>query len=162
MLSQKAKYGIKALSALARAPHGTPVQISALAVDEHIPHKFLEAILLSLRNHGIVRSKKGKGGGYELLKPADQITYGEIIRILDGPLAPVPCTSVTAYVKCSDCPDEGACSVRRVMKHVRDAIAGIVDHTTIADANGMLSTALTAQEPTPAKRVRRKKAGKTT
>jgi Rrf2 family protein len=156
MLSQKAKYGIKALSALARAPLGTPVQISTLAVDEHIPHKFLEAILLALRNHGLVRSKKGKGGGYELLKPANQITYGEIIRILDGPLAPVPCASVTAYVKCADCPDEGACSVRRVMKHVRDAMAGILDHTTLADANVALPTTPTVAEP--GKRIRRKKA----
>lgn len=158
MLSQKAKYGIKALSALARAPIGTPVQISALAVDEHIPHKFLEAILLSLRNHGLVRSKKGKGGGYELLKPANQITYGEIIRILDGPLAPVPCASVTAYVKCADCPDEAACSVRRVMKHVRDAMAGILDHTTLADATVALPTAPIVTDPGAGKRIRRKKA----
>lgn len=157
MLSQKAKYGIKALSALARAPIGKPVQISTLAIDEHIPHKFLEAILLGLRNHGLVRSKKGKGGGYELLKPANQITYGEIIRILDGPLAPVPCASVTAYVKCSDCPDEGACSVRRVMKHVRDAMAGILDHTTLADANISLPIVPAVAEPTPKGRNRRKK-----
>jgi Rrf2 family protein len=157
MLSQKAKYGIKALSALARAPIGTPVQISTLAVDEHIPHKFLEAILLALRNHGLVRSKKGKGGGYELLKPANQITYGEIIRILDGPLAPVPCASVTAYVKCSDCPDEAACSVRRVMKHVRDAMAGILDHTTLADANVSLPTLPVVFENRPPQRNRRKK-----
>jgi len=157
MLSRKAKYGIKALSALARAPFGTPVQISTLAAGEHIPHKFLEAILLALRNHGLVRSKKGKGGGYELLKPANQITYGEIIRILDGPLAPVPCASVTAYVKCSDCPNEAACSVRRVMKHVRDAMAGILDHTTLAEANVSLPASPAVAEPLRTQRIRRKK-----
>jgi Rrf2 family protein len=133
MLSQKAKYGLKALLALAREHGRGPVQTSAIATREVIPHKFLEFILLQLRNRGIVRSKKGKGGGYTLLRAPEEITYGEVIRILDGPLAPVPCASVTAYVKCTDCPDENACGVRLVMKSVRDATAGILDHTTLAD-----------------------------
>lgn len=134
MLSQKAKYGLKALLALARDHGRGPAHISDVARREHIPQKFLEFILLQLRNHGIVRSKKGKGGGYTLLRPPDQITYGEVVRILDGPLAPVPCASATAYVKCEDCPDEASCGVRLVMKSVRDATAGILDHTTLADA----------------------------
>lgn len=133
MLSQKAKYGLKALLALAREQGRGPVHTSAIAKSEAIPHKFLESILLQLRNRGIVRSKKGKGGGYRLLRAPEEITYGEVIRILDGPLAPVPCASVTAYVKCTDCPDENACGVRLVMKSVRDATAGILDHTTLAD-----------------------------
>lgn len=133
MLSQKAKYGLKALLALAREYGRGPVHTSVIAEREVIPHKFLEFILLQLRNRGIVRSKKGKGGGYTLLRAPADITYGEVIRILDGPLAPVPCASVTAYVKCTDCPDEKTCGVRLVMKSVRDATAGILDHTTLAD-----------------------------
>jgi Rrf2 family protein len=123
---------------------------SEAANRESIPQKFLESILLQLRNHGIVRSKKGKGGGYALLRCPDEITYGEVIRILDGPLAPVPCASVTAYVKCDDCLDEATCGVRLVMKTVRDATAGILDHTSLAD--GLRQTA----ERTPAARTPRR------
>ena len=133
MLSRKAKYGLKALLALARAHPGPPLLISTIAQRESIPQKFLELILLQLRNRGIVHSKKGKGGGYSLLRSPEEITYGEVIRILDGPLAPVPCASVTAYVKCSDCEDERTCGVRSVMKRVRDATAAILDRTTLAD-----------------------------
>jgi Rrf2 family protein len=133
MLSQKAKYGLKALLALARQHGRGPLHISDIARQETIPQKFLEFILLQLRNHGIVRSRKGKGGGYTLLRAPGEITYGEVVRILDGPLAPVPCASVTAYVKCEDCRDETHCGVRTVMKSVRDATAGILDHTTLAD-----------------------------
>lgn len=133
MLTQKAKYGLKALLALAREDGRAPLHISTIAKREGIPQKFLEFILLQLRNHGLVRSKKGRGGGYTLLRGPDEITYGDVIRILDGPLAPVPCASVTAYVKCEDCPDEEACGVRLVMKSVRDATAGILDRTTLAD-----------------------------
>lgn len=133
MLSQKAKYGLKALLALARNQARGPMRISDIAERETIPQKFLEFILLQLRNQGIVRSRKGKGGGYTLLRAPDEVTYGEVVRILDGPLAPVPCASVTAYVKCTDCRDEAACGVRYVMKNVRDATAGILDHTTLAD-----------------------------
>lgn len=133
MLSQKAKYGLKALLALARNQARGPMHISDIAARETIPQKFLEFILLQLRNQGIVRSRKGKGGGYTLLRAPDEITYGEVVRVLDGPLAPVPCASVTAYVKCTDCRDEAACGVRYVMKNVRDATAGILDHTTLAD-----------------------------
>src|SRR5262245_45294602 len=97
MLSQKAKYGLKALLALARQSGSEPLLIADLAQRESIPRKFLELILLQLRNQGLVQSRKGRGGGYQLLQPADTITLGRVIRILDGPLAPVPCASVTAY-----------------------------------------------------------------
>jgi Rrf2 family protein len=110
--------------------------ISTLAQRESIPEKFLEFILLQLRNHGLVRSKKGRGGGYSLLRAPDAITYGEVIRVLDGPLAPVPCASASAYVQCTDCGDEDVCGVRLVMKQVRDATAGILDHITLADVVG--------------------------
>ena len=133
MLSQRAKYGLKALLALARTGGDEPTRISDLAHDEHIPKKFLELILLELKKHGLVESRKGVGGGYILGKPADLITMGEVVRILDGPLAPIACVSQTAYERCPDCPDEQACGVRFVMKQVRDGIADILDNTAITD-----------------------------
>jgi Rrf2 family protein len=133
MLSKRAKYGLKALLALARHRGGSPTRISDLAHDEHIPKKFLELILLELKGHGLVDSRKGVGGGYILGKPADLITMGEVVRILDGPLAPIACVSQTAYERCPDCPDEQACGVRFVMKQVRDGIADILDNTAITD-----------------------------
>lgn len=133
MLSKRAKYGLKALLALARNRDAQPTRISDLARDEHIPKKFLELILLDLKKHGLVDSRKGVGGGYVLGKPADLITMGEVVRILDGPLAPIACVSQTAYERCPDCPDEQACGVRFVMKQVRDGIADILDNTAIND-----------------------------
>ena len=132
-LSQKTKYALRALQYLAKAQGSGPVLISTLAKDEQIPQKFLEAILLDLKNHGILQSKKGKGGGYLLLKPAREITLGQVIRLFDGPLAPLPCVSDTAFKKCDECPDELTCPTRSVMKEVRDAMAAILDRTTIAD-----------------------------
>ncbi|MGE5503852.1 MAG: RrF2 family transcriptional regulator [Actinomycetota bacterium] len=133
MLSSKAKYGLKAMVHLAgRAAEGS-VLIADIAEAERIPKKFLDAILLELKNHGLLVSKKGKGGGYSLARPANRIQVGEVLRILDGPLAPVPCVSRTAYRRCDDCADETACAVRGVMQEVRDAMAAILDNTTIAD-----------------------------
>lgn len=115
--------------ALAREPQGEPVGIAELAAKEGIPKKFLELILLELKNLGLLQSKKGKGGGYFLGKPPRDITLGHVVRVLDGPLAPVPCVSQTAYRKCDDCADESTCGIRLVMKDVRDAIAGILDYS---------------------------------
>ncbi|MEP7309506.1 MAG: Rrf2 family transcriptional regulator [Acidobacteriota bacterium] len=135
MLSRKSKYGLKALLTLAReASHG-PVLIAELADRDAIPKKFLEAILLELKRHGVVQSRKGKGGGYFLRRPPEEITFGEVIRVLDGPLAAVPCVSQTAYMRCAECLDEQTCGVRLAMKEVRDATAQILDHTTLADVN---------------------------
>jgi Rrf2 family protein len=143
-LSQKTKYALRALQYLAKAEGSGPVLISTLAKHEQIPQKFLEAILLDLKNHGILQSKKGKGGGYLLLKPAGDITLGQVIRLFDGPLAPLPCVSETAFKKCDECPDELTCPTRSVMKEVRDAMTSILDRTTIADL-GQRSTALNNQ-----------------
>ena len=107
--------------------------IAELAEREHIPHKFLELILLELRNAGILRSKKGKGGGYALARPPREVTLGQIIRVVDGPLAPIPCVSERAYARCEECVSEESCGTRMVMKEVRDAIAKILDGTTLAD-----------------------------
>ena len=133
MLSKRAKYALKALIALAGGPPGEPVRIQDLARRERIPRKFLEMILLDLRNRGILQSKKGKGGGYFLVRDPKTIMIGQLIRQFDGPLAAVPCASQTAYARCVDCRDEAGCGVRWVMKEVRDATAKILDRTTLAD-----------------------------
>jgi Rrf2 family protein len=133
MLSKKAKYALQALIQLAREYERSPVLIAELAQRERIPKKFLELILLDLKKHGILQSKKGKGGGYFLGKPPEAIAMGQVIRILDGPLAPLPCVSQTAYMKCQECHDEKTCSIRMVMQQVRDSTAGILDGTSLAD-----------------------------
>lgn len=133
MLTKKTKYALKALIFLMKEHGHGPVLISDLAEKENIPKKFLEQILLSLKNKGILQSKKGKGGGYLLGRPPETITLGEVIRALDGPLAPIPCVSQTAYVKCDECEDETTCGIRVVMKQVRDQTAKILDGTTLTD-----------------------------
>ncbi len=141
MLSSKAKYGLKAMVYLARSEGQGPVLIADVAEHEHIPKKFLDTILLELKNHGLLSSKKGKGGGYTMARPAARIMVGEIVRILDGPLAPVQCVSRTAYRRCDDCMDEAACAVRAVMQDVRDAISAILDNTSLADMSARSSRA---------------------
>ena len=133
MLSKKTKYGLRALLLLAREYGHGPLLISELAQREGIPKKFLELILLELKNEGMLQSKKGRGGGYSLSKSPDRITLGHVIRALGGPLAPVPCVSQTAYQKCEECRDEMTCGIRLVMKDVRDATARILDGTTLAE-----------------------------
>jgi Rrf2 family protein len=132
MLSKRSKYAIKALLALADHQRGEPVRIADLANEEQIPPKFLELILLGLKNQGILQSRKGKGGGYLLARDPADIYLGQIVRMFDGPLAPVPCASQTAYVACADCPDEAVCGVHLAMKAVRDATAKVLDGTSIA------------------------------
>lgn len=132
MLSRKTKYALKALIALAEHGRDGPVRIADLAREQQIPPKFLELILLELRNQGVLRSRKGKGGGYQLARDPGTIYLGQIVRMFDGPLAPVPCASQTAYVACSDCPHEAVCGVHLTMKKVRDATAKILDGTSLA------------------------------
>ena len=135
MLSRRSKYGLRALLALAEEAGRGPVLVSELSEREAIPKKFLEAILLDLNRHGLVQSKKGKGGGYFLRRPPAEITFGDAVRALEGPLALVPCVSQTAYERCVDCVDEVTCGVRLAMREVRDATAQILDSTTLADVN---------------------------
>ncbi len=132
MISKKTKYGLRAVLLLAREYGRGPLLISEVAEREGIPKKFLELILLELKNKGILQSKKGKGGGYALGKAPENVTFGQVVRALEGPLAPVPCVSQTAYMKCEECRDELTCGIRIVMKQVRDATAKIVDGTTLA------------------------------
>lgn len=109
------------------------MQIASLAKDEDIPLKFLQAILLELKSRGIVDSKSGPGGGCRLSRPPAEISIGAVIRVLEGPLAPLPCASETAYRPCEDCVNVSQCGTRIVMREVRDAIAGVLDNTTLAD-----------------------------
>ncbi len=114
--------------------YGTgPLLISEIAERGNIPKRFLELILLELKNHWVLRSKKGKGGGYVLSRPPAEISVGHVIRMLEGPLAPLPCASKTAYEKCDDCRDERTCGIRLLMKEVRDQTAAILDSATLAD-----------------------------
>ncbi len=136
MLSNKAKYAFKAMFALARLRAGELMQAGEIAEQEHIPKKFLDLILFELRRHRLVQSVRGQKGGYALARPADEITLGQIVRIIDGPLALIACASVTAYRRCADCDDEKTCAVRRAMRKVRDVTSDILDRTTLASAIG--------------------------
>ena len=133
MISKKTKYGIKALTYLARQENNTPVQIEVISKSENISQKFLESILLTLRKNGFLGSKKGKGGGYYLLKDPKDIKMSAIMRILEGPIAMVPCVSLNFYEKCDDCPDEKACAVHNLMIEVRDSTLNIFNNRSLAD-----------------------------
>ena len=134
MLSQKAKYALRALLMLAEAPADELVLIQDVADRQNVPKKFLELILVELKRHGFAHSQRGRSGGYCLARPADSITFGQVIRAMDGPIAPLPCSSLTAYRRCADCGDEKSCAIRKVMRSVRDAMSEILDRTTLADA----------------------------
>ena len=133
MLSKKTKYGIKALTFLAKQEERIPVQIATISESENISLKFLESILLTLRKNGLLASKKGKGGGYYLLKEPNEIQMTTVMRILEGPIAMVPCVSLNFYEKCEDCPDEDVCAVNKLMIQVRDSSLKIFRNTTLAD-----------------------------
>lgn len=133
MISKKAKYAIKALKVLAENYGKGPILISYIAEREKIPRKFLEAILLDLRNSGILQSQKGKGGGYLLRVPPGEVKFSKILRVIDGPIAPTLCVSLFFYGKCADCADEDACSLRTVMEKWRDANLTVLDQTTLMD-----------------------------
>jgi Rrf2 family protein len=133
-LSKKGEYAVRALVEIGFESRQRPnslIQISTIAGRTNIPEKFLEQILLALRNGGVLKSKRGVEGGYSLAKVPDEITLGEVIRLLDGPLAPIPCVSKTAYEPCS-CPDQESCGLHIAMKQVRDAIASILDQYTLS------------------------------
>jgi Rrf2 family protein len=136
VISQKAKYALRALLALARAPYGSSVSIGQIADEQSIPKKFLEQILLELKMHGLVESRRGKAGGYSLFRPSDMISFGDVLRIVDGPIAPLPCLSRMAYRRCADCGDETSCEVRRVFSRVAEETRDVLDRTSIASALG--------------------------
>ncbi|HMN71306.1 MAG TPA: Rrf2 family transcriptional regulator [Rhodoblastus sp.] len=133
MLTMKGKYGLKAMVHLARL---APQELAAgldIAAQNQIPKKFLDAILAQLRESGLVEARKGKGGGYRLARPPAKISVGDIVRTLDGPLAPILCASRRAYKRCLDCRDPRNCEVRLAMTEARDAIAAVLDAKSLAD-----------------------------
>jgi len=152
MLTAKGKYGLKALIYLSSVLPGKTVQAVDIAEASNIPKRFLDAILRELRNAGIVCSKKGPGGGYVLARPPHDIQIGQVIRTLDGPLAPIACASRTAFRQCDDCKDVRACAVRLAMTKVRNAEAEILDRMTIAD---MLRDARQVQGRPPSRYLRK-------
>jgi Rrf2 family protein len=133
-MTRRTKYGLKAMLMLTRRHGRGPVLVSDLSAKERIPKKFLENILLNLKHHGLVQSRKGPGGGYQLGRPPERISVGEVIRALQGPLALVSCVSKTAYMACEECVRERDCAVRRLFQSVRDETARILDGTTLASA----------------------------
>ncbi|MGO4772451.1 Rrf2 family transcriptional regulator [Flavobacterium sp. W22_SRS_FK3] len=133
MISKKTKYGIKALTFLARQENQEPVQIAEIARIEKISIKFLESILLLLRNAGFLGAKKGKGGGYYLIKDPKDISMAKVYRILEGPIALLPCASHNFYEKCDDCPDENICAAKRLMTQIRDNTLKVLENNSLAD-----------------------------
>lgn len=134
MISQRCRYALKAMINLARQDTVVPKQVAVISVEETIPRKFLEGIMSELRQGGFVEALRGKTGGYRLARPAELITFGEIMRVVDGPLALLPCVSQHFYKRCEDCRDEKACELRRIMARVRREASDVLDRTTLSDA----------------------------
>ena len=134
MISNKAKYAFRALQAIAAAPEGEALTSPEIARRYGIPHKFLEQILLDLKKAGVLDSRRGKSGGYVMLRPADTVSFGEVLRIFEGPLAPLPCLSRQSYRRCEDCVNEASCEIRREFGRAYDASRQVLDSRTIADA----------------------------
>ena len=134
VLSQKTRYALKALLELSGLPPGATLSSSAIAARRHIPVKFLEAILVELKRDGLVRGQRGRGGGYQLAQSAAVISFGAVVRLMEGPLALLPCVSQTQYRRCEDCSDDRNCELRILFREVRDSTATILDGRTLADA----------------------------
>ena len=136
MISQKAKYAFKALIHLAKQPQGETTQIDDIARQAGVPRKFLEHILLDLKHRGIIASRRGRAGGYVMITQPGEVTIGQVLRAIDGPIAPLSCISRTAYQPCADCPDEAACAVRRMFAGPYETQLQAFEATTLADALG--------------------------
>jgi Rrf2 family protein len=134
MLAQKTRYALRALLYLAEAEKGRSVQVADIAATQQVPRKYLELILLDLKKAGMVASRRGPGGGYVLARSSTEITFAEVVRLMDGPIALVPCASLNFYARCNDCHDEATCAIRRVMEQVRVDADRILSGTTLADA----------------------------
>jgi len=148
-ISKRTQYGLKAMLALASRYGEGPVLISTLSKEESIPIKFLELILLDLKGHGLLESKKGKGGGYRLSRPPSTVTIGSLLRMMEGPLAALPCASESTFRPCEECEDIESCGTRMIMRQVRDATAAILDRTTLADLVGRVQAARVGRKSEP-------------
>jgi Rrf2 family protein len=140
MLTNKGKYGLKAMLHLSGLKEGEVAQVAHIAEANDIPKKFLDQIFAELRRAGLVHSKKGKAGGYALAKAASEIRAGQIIRTLDGPIAPLHCASANFYRPCDDCANEEACAVRLLMIEARDALCDVLDKETLTDMQSRCKT----------------------
>jgi Rrf2 family protein len=136
VLSQKTRYALKALLELAAVPAGATLSSAAISARRNIPVKFLEAILVELKHDGLVRGQRGRSGGYQLARGADDISFGSVVRLMEGPLAMLPCVSVTQYRRCEDCADDRSCELRNLFRAVHSSTASILDGWTLADARG--------------------------
>jgi Rrf2 family protein len=134
MLSQKTRYALRALLHLVERANGRPIQISEIAAEQQVPRKYLELIMLDLKRAGMVNSQRGPGGGYVLAREPAEISFAEVIRTMDGPIALVPCASLNFYAKCGDCHDEATCAIRKVMAQVREDAVRVLSGTSLADA----------------------------
>ena len=133
MLSQKTRYALKALLELATLPTDATLSSGAISARRHIPPKFLETILVELKRAGLVRGHRGRGGGYQLARSAEDISFGGVVRLMEGPLALLPCVSETQYRRCADCPDDHSCELKKLFREVRDVTAAILDGRTLAE-----------------------------
>ena len=136
MLSQKTRYALKALLELAALPAGATLSAAAISARRTIPVKFLEAILVELKRDGLVHGQRGRSGGYQLARSAEDISFGSIVRLMEGSLALLPCVSVTQYRQCADCADARTCELKKLFRVLRDSTAAILDGWTLADARG--------------------------
>jgi Rrf2 family protein len=136
MLSQKARYALRALLHLVEHGASRTIQVGEMAEMQNIPRKYLEFIMVDLKKAGLVTSRRGPGGGYTLARPATDISFVEVMRAIDGPIALVPCASENFYARCDDCHDEATCAIRRVLARVRDSAVAILANTSLADAAG--------------------------
>jgi Rrf2 family protein len=156
VLSQKTRYALKALLELAALPAGATLSSAAIAARRTIPVKFLEAILVELKRDSLVRGQRGRSGGYQLARSAEDISFGTVVRLMEGPLALLPCVSVTQYRRCADCADERTCELKKLFRAVRDSTAAILDDWTLADARGKTSPLETHLSASTAKKASRR------
>jgi Rrf2 family protein len=149
MLNQKTRYALRSLLHLVEAGEGAPVQLAAIASSQRIPPKYLELIMLDLKKAGLLTSSRGPRGGYRLARPADAISFGEVVRAMEGPIALVPCASVNFYARCGDCHDEATCAIRRAFAILRDQSAELLEGISLAQGAAWEKGLDTGQDLSP-------------
>jgi Rrf2 family protein len=160
VLSQKTRYALKALLELAALPAGATLSSAAISARRTIPVKFLEAILVELKRDGLVRGQRGRTGGYQLARSAEDISFGSVVRLMAGPLALLPCVSVTQYNPCADCTSARTCELQKIFRVLRDNTVAILDGWTLADARGNADPLGTHLSAAATKKASRRSSGK--
>ncbi len=156
MLSQKTRYALKAMLELAALPAGATLSSAAISARRAVPVKFLESILVELRRGGLINVRRGRGGGYQLARRAEEISFGSVVRLVEGPLALLPCASVTQYRRCADCSRARTCELQKLFRVLRDNTGAILDGWTLADARGEGGRPAMRTSPSTVKRARRR------